>query len=175
MPPRIGRFMALHPDIDLRIHASAEPVDFFRTDTDVEIRYGNSDWAGLVVTPLMEDALTPLCAPELHARIAHRPAAERLLDTPLIVFERAPIDWAGWFKAKSLPVSHFRGPRFDRGYLALQAAAQSLGVALESVTFAADHIARGGACPGLRGRERGCGYRSAYAGLPANIPQHPQN
>ncbi len=141
--PRMAKFMAEHPDIDLRVHASPEPVDFFRTDTDAEIRYGNSDWTGLVVRPLMSDALAPLCAPALLERIARRPVASRIDDVPLIVSERALIDWPGWFKTKGLRASQTRGPIFDRGYLALQAAAEGLGVALESVVFAADYIAAG--------------------------------
>lgn len=141
--PRIGKFMAEHPDIDLRIHASPEPVDFFRSDTDAEIRYGNSDWTGLVVRPLMQDVLAPLCAPSLIARIRDRPVESRLDDVPLIVSERAPVNWPGWFKTKGLPATESRGPIFDRGYLALQAAAEGLGVALESVVFAADYIAAG--------------------------------
>ena len=141
--PRMHRFMAAHPDIDLRIHASPEPVDFFRKDTDVEIRYGNADWAGLVVRPLMEDRLAPLCAPALREEIADRPEAERLRDVPLIVSERAPIDWPTWFRTTGLPAQHTRGPRFDRGYLALQAAAAGLGVALESVVFAEVQLAEG--------------------------------
>lgn len=141
--PRIGRFLALHPDIDLRIHASPEPVDFFRTDTDVEFRYGNADWAGLVVTQLMEDILTPLCSPTLRDRLIDLPTAERLAAVPLIVSERAPVDWATWFKTQNLPLPAFRGPRFDRGYLAIQAAAGGLGVALESTVFAASHLGDG--------------------------------
>jgi LysR family transcriptional regulator, glycine cleavage system transcriptional activator len=33
--PRLGGFMAAHRGIDLRIHATPEPPDFFRSDTDV--------------------------------------------------------------------------------------------------------------------------------------------
>ena len=119
------------------------PVDFFRSDTDVEIRYGNSDWAGLVTTQLLKDVLTPLCSPSLFEEVRARPEAERLAGVPLVVSERAQIDWPTWFKTKGLSLQHFRGPRFDRGYLALQAAELGFGVALESTTFAAAHLADG--------------------------------
>lgn len=140
--PRIVRFRQRHPDIDLRIHASPEPVDFFRTDTDVEIRYGNSDWAGLVVTPLMEDRLTPLCAPALLKGRPDLPRA-RLAGLPLMVSERAPISWEDWFRHKGIAPLPVRGLRFDRGYLALQAARDGLGIALESTVFAAPDLAAG--------------------------------
>jgi LysR family glycine cleavage system transcriptional activator len=145
--PNMAGFMATHPDIDLRIHASPEPVDFFRTDTDVEIRYGNADWTGLVVRPLIADRLAPLCAPELFEKIRHRPEAQRLDDVPLIVSERAPVDWPGWFRFREMPMVSSRGPRFDRGYLVLQAAAAGLGVGLESLVFAADYLDTGRLVP----------------------------
>lgn len=141
--PRISRFLDAHPTIDLRIHASPEPVDFFKTDTDVEIRYGSADWSGLVVIPLLEDALTPLCSPGLKERIASLNASDALNDVPLIVSERAPIGWGEWFRAKGFRRTLNRGLYFDRGYLALQAAAQGLGVALESTTFADPYLRRG--------------------------------
>lgn len=141
--PRMHRFMRAHPHINLRIHASPEPVDFFRTDTDIEIRYGNADWAGLVVRPLMEDRVTPLASPMILSKVEQRPPADRLAGLPLIVSERAPIDWAAWFKAVGFPSQGAGGPRFDRGYLALQAAACGLGVALESTVFAEQHLLAG--------------------------------
>ncbi|MGI3170852.1 LysR substrate-binding domain-containing protein [Pseudooceanicola sp. C21-150M6] len=134
--PRLPGFMSRHPDIDLRIHASPEPVDFFRSDTDVEIRYGNSDWAGLVVTPIIEDRLAPMAAPNYVADRLERPLEDRLAGAALIVSERAPILWDDWFRQRKLPVVAHRGLRFDRGYLALQAARDGLGIALESTTFA---------------------------------------
>ncbi len=141
--PRIHAFLAAHPSIDLRIHASPQPVDFFKTDTDVEIRYGSADWAGLVVVPLLEDALTPLCSPEVKARIQGPVGASSLSDVPLIISERAPIGWSEWFRAKNLEMSPRRGLRFDRGYLALQAASLGLGVALESTVFAEPYLRSG--------------------------------
>ena len=95
--PRVPDFMRLHPQIDLRIHASPEPVDFFRTDTDVEIRYGNADWTGLVVRPLFEDRVLPLVAPSLLDRLPPDPVPADLLKLPLIHSERALISWEDWF------------------------------------------------------------------------------
>ena len=145
--PRIGEFMGLHPNIDLRIHASPEPVDFFRSDTDVEIRYGNSDWAGLVVVPLMDDVLTPLCAPSVYERLSPRITPANLISVPLIISERGPIGWEQWFRSKGVHNAPHRGLRFDRGYLAVQAAAAGLGVALESRVFAERHLRDGELIP----------------------------
>ncbi|KAA0971184.1 LysR family transcriptional regulator [Aureimonas fodinaquatilis] len=141
--PRIKGFMDAYPTIDLRIHASPEPVDFFKTSTDCEIRYGSADWTGLDVFPLMADSLTPLCTPDIKQRICNLDAVDALSDVPLIFSERAPIGWGEWFRGKSFRRTLNRGLYFDRGYLALQAAAQGLGVALESTIFAEPYLKRG--------------------------------
>ncbi|WP_158263578.1 LysR substrate-binding domain-containing protein [Aliiruegeria haliotis] len=145
--PRMGEFMAENPDIELRIHASPSPVDFFRTDTDVEIRYGHSDWAGLSVVQLMEDRIQPLCAPEVLAQVVELPARERLAAVPLILSERAPIQWAEWFALKNIAPLPITGPRFDRGLLSLQAAELGLGIALESRVFAERSLRQGTLVP----------------------------
>lgn len=141
--PRVERFIRRHPHIDLRIHATPQPVDFFRTDTDVEIRYGDADWAGLVVTPLMQDVHAPLCSPRVRAALGDRLEPALLLSAPLITSERAPIAWEQWFRVRGVVGGVRRGLRFDRGYLALQAAVLGLGVALESTVFAGQHFSDG--------------------------------
>jgi LysR family glycine cleavage system transcriptional activator len=45
--PRVGRFIAAHPDIDLEVQANEKNVDFDRDDADVAIRYGHGSWPGV--------------------------------------------------------------------------------------------------------------------------------
>jgi LysR family transcriptional regulator, glycine cleavage system transcriptional activator len=120
---RMSDFMRRHPQIDLRIHPSPEPVDFFRTDTDVEIRYGNADWTGLVVRPLFEDRILPLVAPSLLERVPRDPAPSDLLDLPLIHSGRALMSCEDWFAPQEIVMPTIRGRRFDFGYLVVQAVA----------------------------------------------------
>src|ERR1700730_15826966 len=44
---RLGRFAESHPDIDLRVSASAQRVDFAREDVDLAVRAGDGKWPGL--------------------------------------------------------------------------------------------------------------------------------
>ena len=43
---RVGKFAALHPDIELRLAVSGVLVDLTRPDVDCAIRYGRGDWPG---------------------------------------------------------------------------------------------------------------------------------
>ena len=63
--PRLRRFFAQCPDIELRVSAS---IDYARFDTgefDADIMYGLPLQEGLAVLPLKEELVTPLCAPHI--------------------------------------------------------------------------------------------------------------
>ena len=63
--PRLERFNAQFPAIDIRLHTSMRFVDFSHEDVDIAVRYGNGNWPGLEVIPLMGEAIFPVCSPRL--------------------------------------------------------------------------------------------------------------
>src|SRR3546814_4798047 len=63
--PRLGRFLAAHPDIEPRIEASSRAVDFAREPVDASIRYGRGEWPGLLSHRLVDERLVAVCAPAL--------------------------------------------------------------------------------------------------------------
>jgi LysR family transcriptional regulator, glycine cleavage system transcriptional activator len=173
--PRLGGFMAAHRGIDLRIHATPEPPDFFRSDTDVEIRYGSGDWPGLTVVPLMADVVLPLASPALRARMPERPSAAEILALPLIHSERAMVGWPEWCRVQGLAMAPGRsGLRFDRGYLAIQAAGEGLGVALETLVFAERELLGGNVVPLLDPLDSGVpagGHFMVYPAVHEDLPK----
>ena len=84
--------------------------------------------------------MTPLCAPELAVRIH---TAQSLLNETLIVSEMKKVRWPAWFTANGLVAPEPHGPRFDRSFLSLSAAADGLGVALESLLLDERELASG--------------------------------
>src|ERR1051325_6808083 len=54
---RLGRFSEKHPNIDLRVSASTQYVDFAREDVDVAVRHGEGDWPGLDAVRLSPEQL----------------------------------------------------------------------------------------------------------------------
>ena len=63
--PRLQKFYALHPDIDVRISTSLGLVDFLRDDFDAAIRLGSGQWFGLETIKLFDESVTPMCSPRL--------------------------------------------------------------------------------------------------------------
>lgn len=141
--PRLPYFMRSHPAITLRLSSGAEPVDLSRQDElDVVISYGSAlQRPGLVVETFGPEEIMALCTADLAARIT--PSYSKL-STLLIVSSVNPVVWNDWFAFNKLPrPAPNRGPAFDRGALAVSAASQGLGIALESRSFALDELERG--------------------------------
>ena len=139
--PRLPRFAKANPGIALNLSAAHTPSDFARGQADLDIRYGVPNWPDLVVEPLFEERIVPLASPTFVRQHRLR-RAERLLDVPLIQSNVSVVQWADWFAAFTglRPPDRF-ALRFDRAQMSLDAATQGLGVALESTTIAAAHIA----------------------------------
>ena len=141
--PRLPSFAQAYPDIALNLSAAPTHSDFGLGQADLDIRYGVPQWPDLVIEPLFEEQIVPLASPAfIRAHRLKRP--EQLLDVPLIQSNVSVVQWSDWFKAHT----NKRAPerftlRFDRAMMSLDAAAQGLGVALESYTIAGRHMAEG--------------------------------
>lgn len=139
--PRLPRFQAAHPDIDVRLTTTQRIIDFAREDVDVAIRYGVGQWPGLRTDKLFDDYLTPLCAPSVAPRLK-TPAD--LKGLPLLTTTVGPDEWSAWLAAAGLPgFERTSGAAFDSTLIALQAAIQGVGIAIGDPYFFADDIAAG--------------------------------
>ncbi len=131
-----------HPDIDLRIHASHDPVALDGVTADLAIRYGDGHWPGLVAEKLFDNTFVPACSPHLGLE-----GVEDLSAHPLIHFRPqgrsiAPLDWAGWQKCAGIPdLDVSAGLVFSDETHAISAAVGGEGVALMSRPLIADELA----------------------------------
>jgi len=134
---RLGGFVEAHPDIDLRVSASLQHVDFARDDFDMAIRHGDGHWPGLDVTRLCAEELFPVCSPKfLRGRNALRSPEDLKRCTLLHVDDRR--NWARWLEvAKVGSADADRGPLFNQASMAIDAAVDGQGVALARTALAA--------------------------------------
>ncbi len=129
--PRLRPFLDAHPEIELRVDGTNEPTDFNRELVDVEIRHGDGRWPGLFVEGLVEENFIPVSAPEIAAAASLSP--EQVTKHRLIHSVKSRAQWPQWFKEAG--VNHdFRWSRvmFDRSHMAIDAACDGIGIALES-------------------------------------------
>lgn len=129
--PRLRSFLDANPDIELRLNGTTEPTDFARETVDVEIRHGEGRWPGLFVEGLAEESFLPVCAPTFCA-----PSSITAAEVPryrLIHSVKAQVQWPQWLAIAGGPVeADFRRIFFDRSHMAIDAAADGYGLALES-------------------------------------------
>lgn len=139
--PRIGRFVAAHPEIDVDIRASNALVDFAREDVDVGIRHGAGTWPGLLAEKVMDDAYVAVCSPRLaRGRLPKRP--EDLARFTLLRSESEP--WKPWFEAAGLDWDEpRRGPAFSDSSHVLQAAIDGHGIALVRTSLVGNDLRSG--------------------------------
>ena len=134
--PRLERFDAAYPEIDVRMSASLELVDFERDGFDAAIRLGRGTYPGLQVHKLFEESVVPMCSPGLldAGHPLHTPEDLQhhvLLHDDSLSFERAAPDWPMWLKAVGVEgVDAARGPHFSHPDHAIQAAMDGAGVVL---------------------------------------------
>lgn len=139
--PRLGRFSALHPDIELRLVATAKFLDLGRQDIDCGVRFGIGGWEGVEATLFGRRDYSPFCSPELAARL--RTPAD-LARVPVICDESSLLRWDAWLAEaglKTLPVMN--GPSFTDPSLAYEAALAGQGVLLVMDMLMVDALASG--------------------------------
>ena len=144
LAPRLSHFYRAHPAITVRLTSSAEPVDLkSQPEIDVDITYGSPPTrAGVVVESLGDEPTVPLAAPGIFkGALPSRPSD--LARFTLIDSKLNPVQWADWYKLNGVKLPARERPLFDRGSLAVAAAVDGLGIALESRRFAELELERG--------------------------------
>ncbi|MGG5819052.1 LysR substrate-binding domain-containing protein [Falsiroseomonas sp. HW251] len=137
--PRLPDLRRRHPSLDLAISTEREHVELGDGRFDFAIRMagapvGPAEWHRLAPVGLL-----PVAAPDCRLSLA-----EALARLPAIHVMVAAEDWAAWAALRGLPAPDpSRGLRFDTVQLALNAAAQGLGLALARLPVCADDIAAG--------------------------------
>jgi len=134
--PRLPRFMAEHPDVLIRLTASPGQSVFSRDDIDVDLRYGVARWPNLHVETFLTEEVMPLIHPDLKSRL-NISSPKDLLPQDLILCESNIVQWPQWFACNGIGVCPNRyALRVDRAGLGLDAAAEQLGITLESHVLA---------------------------------------
>jgi LysR family glycine cleavage system transcriptional activator len=147
--PRLYRFQARLPDIDVRISSAIRLVDFARDDVDMAIRYGRGRYPGLRSERLLGNDIFPVCSPKLRKgpHPLRRPEDLRhhtLLHDEIPGDDLTPPRWEVWLSAAGVSgVDPTRGLRLDGSNLVIDAAIAGQGVALGKSTLAADDLAAG--------------------------------
>lgn len=141
--PRLSKFNRIYPEIEVRLKASDEKVDFLREDVDVAIYYETGNYPGLHSVTLLNERLTPLCAPALlEGNIPLSKPKDLKQHNLLHDFNTG--DWQRWLKAAGvigIDLSH--GSVFSHTSMVLQAAIFGQGIAMGHLVLSQADILSG--------------------------------
>lgn len=139
--PNLPDFNARHPGIAVSVDTAHRQVDFPRDGVDLAIRMGRGGWPGLDAVCLVREKLVPVAAPSVAASI--RTPGDLAQQTLLHVASVAD-DWKSWCELADVALGdRAADPRFDNIQMALEAAAQGLGVAIGRLPLIDGDLASG--------------------------------
>lgn len=141
--PRLGRFSARHPEIDITIETDLRLVDLMTEPVDLAIRHGLGQYPGLTTTWLMAPRLIVVGSPDLFRRRARPKQPTDCLDLPLL-HDRTRQDWRLWFAAQDVAApAELKGPAFSDDSLLTRAAISGQGLALVRDFYASEDLKAG--------------------------------
>ena len=140
LAPRLGRFIELHPDIEVMLQASGQLQDLALEQIDVGIRFGRGHYPGLAVQRLMGDIYYPVASPAYRGgRLPETPAA--LAQAALL---RSEEPWTPWLRHAGLDLPEpSGGVSFEDLSMLIRSAVDGNGVALVRHVVAMQEIAAG--------------------------------
>ena len=84
--PRLPKLKQALPNLEVRVATHwADTPDFSRPEVDVIVAHGQGSWPNVHAVPVMEEMLTPYCAPAVAARWRRGTAVMRTCDSRSIV------------------------------------------------------------------------------------------
>lgn len=141
---------AAHPEINLRMITSMEPLDFKSSEIDFAIRYlrkseaQDSIKSGYVADLLFDETIIPVCSSDYIKANGPLTHARDILHQSLIFCDTESEEWQQWCDAVGL--AHEEPKQrvdVDNRALALKAAADGLGIAMGRTPVHDDYVSRG--------------------------------
>jgi LysR family glycine cleavage system transcriptional activator len=144
LTPRLGRFWAAHPGVNLRLITSIDLQEPGLEGVDLEIRYGGGAWPGVEAERLFSEELFPVCSPALMDGPHPLREPADLARHAMIQMIGEPENWPMWLgKAGAGHITPPRYVQFDLHMNATRAACAGLGVALGLSPMVNDALAEG--------------------------------
>ncbi|HVI87431.1 MAG TPA: LysR substrate-binding domain-containing protein [Dongiaceae bacterium] len=146
--PRLGRFAAAYPEVELHIETTNRLVDPRHDDVDLCLRHGLGHYPGLSATRFLTPRLLPVCTGDFLRQGRKRGLPEirhpaDFLAYPLLQDgERA--DWPLWLRCHGIDDPHgTQGASYEGDLLLVQAALGGQGIALVRDIFATEELSSG--------------------------------
>lgn len=143
--PAIGDWLARHPQLDIRLHATHAAVDFAASAADFALCFGDQDYPLLEKVRLFQDGVQPVCSPQRQAEGDW--ARQPLIHVDWGKESQFLPGWHEWFTAAGLPTPQRRGLTYNLTSLAIDAAVAGQGILLGQQSLIQRELANGTLVP----------------------------
>ena len=143
--PLLPAYQSLHPDVDIKLINSEQPMNLASNNVDIAICYGTGHWPGLRSEFLMHEELFIVCHPDQLNDLPPLDQLHKLAESfPLIHYSQNKHEWRNWFKESGAGQPKIkRRIDLDSRQLVLQAVVNGLGLAIGRASYASDFINKG--------------------------------
>ena len=149
---RLPGFLEAQPDIDVKVIATSERLDFQKKSIDIGIYYGQPNMPGYITRPLLSERVLPMCSPAFKDAASGLRSPADLPDFTLIHTEINLVTWRMWLNDRNIAVGEeLRGISLDPSELAIEAAVRGVGIVLESSLLASQELENGTLVPAFDG------------------------
>jgi DNA-binding transcriptional LysR family regulator len=132
--PRLPRFHAAHPELQLHLVAAGGPVDFARSGVDLALRRDDFHWPPTLHSmKICDEWIGPVS----------RANVDNLDGQRLLHSSTRPSAWSTWLQLSRRQATHGERSDFEHFYLSLQAASAGLGLAIASALMVRDELDSG--------------------------------
>jgi len=141
--PRLAKFRAEHPDVEIKVETSNGPLESLKDDHDLIIRGGPDTFYGYAMRPFLTEERLPVCSPALLQRQPLGVPGD-LRHHTLLHTSSLPRLWPDWLASAQIPgLRPAATLTFDHFYLTLQAAIDGIGIAMGPTSLVSDDLAAG--------------------------------
>ncbi|MFZ1815901.1 MAG: LysR substrate-binding domain-containing protein [Rhizobiaceae bacterium] len=179
MVPRLARFKAAYPDIDIRVQTTDRDIDLDRENISLSIRRGDGPWAGYESRLLTPERIYPVCSPKYVAEHGSPGSIAELARHSLIHLEepfRLRPGWVDWFAQNGFAFADQGGGlRLNDYALVIEAAMAGEGIAFGWHHIVAQLVSKGLLVKALDAQYRGVsGFHVIWASRVELSPQASQ-
>ncbi len=144
LAPRLSEFQRAHPDIAVHLSTSVWADRFDEETLDVDIRYGQGDWAERQIFHLGHEFAVPVCHPDYARALGPNLSIQRLAAADVIQIVGSETDWSRLSDLHDLNLTpRMDWLRADSSLIALQTTMTGHGVTMVLESFARQYLDQG--------------------------------
>ncbi|MBR7887707.1 LysR family transcriptional regulator [Marinomonas sp. A79] len=138
--PRLAQFQLEHPQFQIKVRSLDDAAKIDPESIDIILHYGGDHWPRAMSHQLMREKVLAVCSPALLERIAAveypdqvQPLSWSVQDVTLFPFLHLSSRinaWPDWMVAQGLESGSFAGASFAHFHMLLEAAKNSMGIAI---------------------------------------------